>query len=452
MSYTLTHLGGHHTVTGSCHLLQIGSLNILIDCGLAQGDAEILPLGAWPISPADIDYLFLTHAHIDHIGRLPELIQQGFRGEILATDATVALLGPMFRDAVRFLKLSVIEGERLLENIDELVWEFEYDRSFDLKAGIRFRFGRAGHILGSCWIRFEIPEGASSTSVIFSGDLGARHTPILPDPDVVPEPCDLLILESTYGDRNHGDRTHRVRRLGQVLTRTLADSGKVFIPAFALGRTQELLYEMDRLFSEPRWRTEFPQLSKETSHLPVFIDSPLGQRLTTQYARLSNYWDNEARALLRRGDHPIDFDQLYAIQRYAEHRELLDLAGPAVILAGSGMCTGGRIVKHLQEGLADPKNDVLFVGYQAAGTPGRDIITYSPRPNGYVVLDREKVPIRAGIHVLSGYSAHADQQGLIEWVEAMPEKPGAIRLVHGEPSAQQALRNELIRHGYAVET
>jgi metallo-beta-lactamase family protein len=288
--------------------------------------------------------------------------------------------------------------------------------------------------------------------VIFSGDLGACHTPILPDPDVVPEPCDLLILESTYGDRNHGDRTHRVRRLGQVLTRTLADSGKVFIPAFALGRTQELLYEMDRLFSEPRWQAEFPQLSKETPHLPVFIDSPLGQRLTAQYARLSNFWDNEARALLGRGDHPIDFDHLYAIQRHAEHRELLDLAGPAVILAGSGMCTGGRIVKHLQEGLADPRNDVLFVGYQAAGTPGRDILTYSQRPNGYVVLDREKVPIRAGIHVLSGYSAHADQQGLIEWVEAMPEKPGAIRLVHGEPSAQQALRNELIQRGYTVET
>ncbi len=450
MPYTLTHLGGHHTVTGSCHLLHVGGLHILVDCGLAQGNTEILPLNAWPITPAEIDYVFLTHAHIDHIGRLPELIQHGFHGEILATEATVALLDPMFQDAVRFLNIPQAERERLLATICELARGFEYDRVFELTSGIRFSFGRAGHILGSCWIRLDVPDGSGSNTLVFSGDIGARHTPILPDPDI-PGACDLLILESTYGDRNHADRTQRVRRLGQVLTRALADGGKVFIPAFALGRTQELLYEMDRLFSDPDWQAEFPSLQREASSFPVCIDSPLGERLTAVYAQLSNFWDADAQTLAQRGDHPFDFERLYAIQRYDQHRALLDMDGPAVILAGSGMCTGGRIVAHLREGIAQSENDVLFVGYQAADTPGRDILTYSRRPNGYVLLDGEKVPIRAGIHELSGYSAHADQAGLLEWVEAMPQKPGNIRLVHGEPSAQEALQHELIRRGYRVD-
>jgi metallo-beta-lactamase family protein len=321
---------------------------------------------------------------------------------------------------------------------------------FDLNASIRFKFGRTGHILGSCFIRFEIPTGSGFASLVFSGDIGAYHTPILPDPDI-PEPCDLLIMESTYGDRNHADRTQRIRRLGTILTRALADGGKVFIAAFSLGRTQELLYEMDRLFSDPVWQTEFPQLHQAEMPIPVFIDSPLGQRLTTVYAELSDFWDAEAQALLQNSDHPLDFEHLSMTQRYADHKSLLHMPGPAVILAGSGMCTGGRIVAHLKEGLADSKNDVLFVGYQAAGTPGRDIITYSQRPGGYVYLDHEKVRIHAGVHVLSGYSAHADQRGLLAWVESMSEKPGAIRLVHGEPDAQQVLRNELMQRGYHVQ-
>lgn len=451
MTDTITHLGGHHTVTGSCHLLQAGAVKMLIDCGSAQGSDEALPFSAWPVMPEDIDYLFLTHAHIDHIGRLPELIRQGFRGEILATEATIALLGPMLQDAVRFLNLPEVECDRLLAVISELAWGFEYDRAFELKSGIRFRFGRAGHILGSCWIRFELSEGTSSRSVVFSGDLGARHAPILPEPDI-PEPCDVLIVESTYGDRNHADRTQRITQLGDVLTHALADGGKVFIPAFALGRTQELLYEMDRLFSDTCWQTEFPELHEAApSSLPVFIDSPLAQQLTTLYAKLSSFWDKEAQTLLRNGDHPIDFDHLYTIRQYADHRALLDMKGPAIILAGSGMCTGGRIVAHLQAGLPARQNDVLFVGYQAAHTPGRDILTYCQRTDGYVILDSKKVPIRARIHVLSGYSAHADQQDLIAWIEAFPEKPATIRLVHGEPSSQQALRHELIQHGYSVE-
>ncbi len=452
MSYILTHLGGLRTVTGSCHLLQTRGLNIMVDCGLAQGNDNVAPMETWGVPPSRIDYLFLTHAHIDHIGRVPELLQQGFRGQIICTHATKALIRPMLRDALNFSDMTQQQAAKLLETIDELSWGFEYDRSFDLESGIRFKFGRTGHILGSCFIRFEIPNNSSTTdnSIVFSGDLGAHNTPILPDPDI-PEPWDLLILESTYGDRNHEERKQRTRRLGEALIRALSDRGKVFIPAFALGRTQELLYEMDRLFSDPEWQDEFPTLNLQSA-IPVFIDSPLGQRLTRVYARLSEFWDTETQELLRSGDHPLDFDHLYTVDSYQNHRELLNMEGPAVIVAGSGMCTGGRIIDHLKAGLENPKNDVFFVGYQAHGTPGRDIIHYSQKPDGYVRLDGKKVFIKAKVHTLTGYSAHADQKGLLNWVQSMSVKAGEIKLVHGEPEAQNAFRNKLLQLGYTVRS
>ena len=286
--------------------------------------------------------------------------------------------------------------------------------------------------------------------MVFSGDLGASHTPILADP-AIPEPCDLLIMESTYGDRCHEDRRQRIQRLGEALTRALSDSAKVFIPAFSLGRTQELIYEMDRLFSDPEWQREFPSLNGAKSKIPVFIDSPLGQKITTVYAGLSKFWDQEAQELFRSGDHPIDFEQLYTVKSYQEHQQLLSMNGPAVIIAGSGMCTGGRIVNHLKGGLKDPKNDVFFVSYQAEGTPGRDIIRYSQRPGGYVRLRGKKVFIHAKVHGLSGYSAHADQRDLLNWVQSIPEKPRSIKLIHGEVDAQNTLRNKLTQLGYEVQ-
>ena len=518
----ITHLGAEHNVTGSCHLLQVNGLNIMVDCGIAQGKDHVIPMDAWPVSPSRVNYLFLTHAHIDHIGRVPELVQRGFKGEIIATHATKALLEPMLQDAMSFSDMTEDQASKILETIDDLSWGFEYDQYFDLKSGIKFKLGRAGHILGSCFIRFEIPNDSSeirnpfpvistvpsvisskarnlpinhsksktqnSFSIVFSGDLGASNTPILPDPDI-PEPCDLLIMESTYGDRYHEDRKQRTKRLGEILTRALSDGGKVFIPAFSLGRTQELIYEIDRLVgasllakergltstrrsvgplcpTENKYQgltpgipetSEPPVISNEceksfnsTSEIPVFIDSPLGLKITKIYSSLSEYWDREAKEILRNGDHPIDFDDLYAVENHKDHLRLMEIPGPAVIIAGSGMCTGGRIIDHLKAGLEDPKNDVFFVGYQASGTPGRDIIKYSKRPGGYVNLNGEKIFIRAGIHTLTGYSAHADQNDLIEWVQSMPEKPGRIKLVHGEPEAQQTLKNRLLHLGYVV--
>jgi len=285
-------------------------------------------------------------------------------------------------------------------------------------------------------------------SVLFSGDLGAKDTPILPDPQN-PQPADLVILESTYGDRLHGDRKHKARRLGRILDRTLADGGKVFIPAFALGRTQELLYEMNRLLSDRRRRGTF-QMRDEKSAVPVFVDTPLGLEITRIYAGLSEYWDREASALLQSGDHPLEFKGLYGVERPRDHRELMDIPGPAVIVAGSGMCTGGRIIDHLKAGLPHSKNDICFVGYQAVGTPGRQIQRYAGRPGGYVYLNGEKVEIQANVHILTGYSAHADQDGLVQWVQAMAPKPEAIKLVHGEANARRALAKVLRMKGYEV--
>ena len=247
----------------------------------------------------------------------------------------------------------------------------------------------------------------------FSGDLGCTDTPILPDPDS-PDACDLLILESTYGDRLHAGRKERVKTLADLLDKALADNGIVYIPAFSLGRTQELIYELDRI------RTT----------VPVFVDSPLGIEITKIYAALEDFWDREAKDLKARGDHPIDFKNLYAVEKYRDHRSLLDIKGPAVIIAGSGMCTGGRILDHLDKGPQIPENDVFFVGYQAKGTLGRRIL-------------EGKTKVAAGVHVLSGYSAHADQAGLVHWVKSMPEPPGKIKLVHGEPRAQKALARAL---------
>jgi len=451
----ITHLGGENTVTGSCHLLQANGLNVMVDCGLAQGNDTILRMESWPVSPSDVDYLFLTHAHIDHIGRVPELIERGFSGEIICSHATKALLIPMLQDAMGFTDWSEKKVDNLLRTIDELSWGFEYRETFSLKKGIKFKLGCAGHILGSCFIRFELSDGFT---IVFSGDLGAKDTPILCDPDVA-EGCDLLILESTYGDRNHEGRKSRIEVLRKVLGRALDDGGIVYIPAFSLGRTQELIYEMDRLFSDTqcerlmaakRRKNRKIKESKDglaaqkaEFNIPVFIDSPLGLEIKKIYSRLSEYWDKEARALMAKGDHPIDFEGLYAVERFRDHKRLLEMDGPAIVIAGSGMCTGGRIIEHLKAGITEHKNDIFFVGYQAKGTAGRDILKYSKRPGGYVVLDGEKFDIKAKVHRLTGYSAHADQKGLIEWVASMPERPGRIKLVHGEIKAQKAMRRAL---------
>nr|WP_320017328.1 MBL fold metallo-hydrolase [uncultured Desulfobacter sp.] len=375
------HLGAERCVTGSCHLVRFSgnkNVNILVDCGKAQGRDPELPFSSFPVKPETIDYLFLTHAHIDHIGRVPDLIDAGFDGEIISTHPTKALLGPMLKDALSFTGRSKVKVRQLEQKIDELSWGFEYGQEFSLKQKLRFRLGNAGHILGSCFIRLEFPMDREdgNYSVVFSGDLGCKNTPILPDPDT-PESCDLLVLESTYGDRTHENRSLRVKTLEEMIEKALKDKGIIYIPAFSLGRTQELIYELDRIGVQ----------------VPVFIDSPLGLEITKIYARMAEFWDQEAKVLKAHGDHPIDFKHLYSVERFRDHKRLLAFEGPGIIIAGSGMCTGGRIVDHLEHGLEDPKNDIFLWDTRPEGPLGVGLLKKRWRSGPGFILCPDILPM-----------------------------------------------------------
>lgn len=444
----IVHLGGEHSVTGSCHFLEANGLNILIDCGLAQGGDTVRPVESWPVHPADIHYVFVTHAHLDHIGHLPLLIKQGFKGEILTTHATKQLIIPMLQDAMGFPEMQVPQTEELIEALDELTWGFEFGEIFELKNSVHFTFKRAGHILGASFIILE--STVPPWSIVFSGDLGAGHQPLLAAPDP-PEVCDLLVLESTYGDTLHESRNHREARLGAVLEQAVADGGKVFIPAFALGRTQMLLHDLHRLSTDPVLRDKFANLDLG-GKLPVFLDSPLGREVTGIYRRLSEYWDSHVREPLSAGEDPLGLEELYAAGSARSHDELLNIPGPHIVVAGSGMCTGGRIIDHLKLGIENPENDILFIGYQAEGTTGRSILQQGNRPDAVVRLEDQLYAIRARVHSISGYSAHADQREILAWVASMPEKPGRIKLVHGALSARETLAEHLRSDGYLVES
>ncbi|PTB98625.1 MBL fold hydrolase, partial [Marinobacter sp. Z-F4-2] len=301
------------------------------------------------------------------------------------------------------------------------------------------RLQRAGHILGSAYVECDARVGDSEERIVFSGDLGAPHAPLLPAPQS-PERADRLVIESTYGDKDHEDRETRRYRLKAVLEHALEDGGTVLVPAFSIGRTQELLYEIESLiyeFGGELW-----------NNLEIVVDSPLAAEFTRIYRDLKPYWDAEATDLVRQGRHPLSFEQLTVINSHEDHLNAVDYLARShracVVLAGSGMCAGGRVVNYLRAMLGDKRNDVLFVGYQAAGTPGRDILTYGPR-GGWVELDGDRYDIRARIHLVGGYSAHAGQSDLLRFVEGIPGAPTEIRVVHGDEDAKAAFQVRLQR-------
>lgn len=439
----VVHHGALDGVTGSCHQLLLDETrSLLIDCGLFQGaDAKGRDEEAIDFPIDGILGLIVTHVHLDHIGRIPYLIAAGFNGPIYCSPPTAKLLPLMMEDAMR---VGVTRNKRLIERfIHDLrrhIRPMAYNKWHTLSDGLQLRLTPAGHILGSSIVEVDY----DNQRFVFSGDLGSRHQPLLKDP-VSPERADFLVLESTYGDRNHCGREQRVQQLEDILCHTLKNKGVTIIPAFSVGRTQELLYEMNEIFDSVGRRLGCSMLKA----VDVLIDSPLAQRFTDIYNELTQYWDDEAQRVLQYDDQPLVFENLVQIDSHEEHldtiRYLKESQLPAVVIAASGMCSGGRVVNYLKEFLGDPKSDVVFVGFQAAGTPGRYI-----QDSDWVRLDGERYDIRAQVHQLSGYSAHADQSDLIRFVEGMAEAPKAIRLVHGEEPAKAALREQLQSRGFNV--
>jgi len=458
----ILHHGAVNGVTGSCHQLYMNDYNsVLIDCGLFQGSEAAgnnnKDQHAIDFNVRTVKALIITHCHIDHVGRIPYLLAAGFTGPIYATEATAALLPLVIEDA---LKVGVTRDKKLIQACLSLLQKqlipVPYQKwcSIDVlkipKEDIgedetcyqrqKIRFCPAGHILGSAYVEIELAtdKPICRHRVVFSGDLGASYSPLLSSPRS-PYRADTLIIESTYGDKRHEHRNQRSQKLQAVIEHAVSDNGVVLIPAFSIGRTQELLYEIE----------QFIHSASETSlwkHIEIIVDSPMAANFTSKYRDFKALWDKEALGKLKQGRHPLNFEQLYTIDSHQEHLTVVKYLArcnkPAIVIAASGMCSGGRIVNYLTQFLPDATADVIFVGYQAQGTPGRDIQQYGPR-GGYVELNGKRIRINAGIHTISGYSAHADQQDLLNFVKHIKHKPQEIRIVHGDERAKTVFAEKL---------
>ncbi len=428
--------GAAQGVTGSCYLLQCGHSRILVDCGFFQGNRELDEDNAEPFGfdPRDVDFLLLTHAHIDHCGRIPLLVKRGFRGEIITTDATRELARITLLDAARLEeeefrrarrhKFRSGEGpaESLYGTADAL-WCFEffgraakYNEWISLSDAFRVRFIDAGHILGSASIEIEAREEGKMRRILFSGDLGNSGRPLLRNP-TPPDPADYVVMETTYGDRNHKDLEASKQELFTAIVETLDRGGNVLIPTFALQRAQELLFHL-------REGIEAGILPR---HLPVMLDSPMAISVTGIFRRHVDLFNEKAQELIRKGTDPCALPGLRFTREASESMAINAVKGGAVILAGSGMCTGGRIRHHLKHNLWREQASIIFVGFAAQGTLARKIIDGAEN----ITLFGEEVKVGAKIHTINGFSAHADRDELLAWSESALD-PNLIMLVHGD--------------------
>ena len=441
-------LGAARTVTGSCYLLTLPKANVLVDCGFVQGasDSRDRNRGPFAFDPKAIDLLFLTHAHLDHSGLIPRLVKEGFRGRIITTTATADLIGPMLLDSA---KIQENDAERMsrralrkggeaveplyrtgdVERVLPLIDRATYGEIKDTGTGIRYRFLDAGHILGSGSLALWLAAPDKERKIIFSGDIGKRGNPIINDPTLATE-ADDVVMESTYGDRLHKNSADTAAELAEAVISTFAKGGNVLIPAFAIGRTQDVLYLLNRLVREGK----LPKLT-------VYMDSPLAEKATRIYLSHPELYDEEAVRLLRSG-RIGDAITIRFTQSVEESMAINKIKSGAVIVAGSGMCEGGRIGHHLKHNLWRPECSIIFVGFQAQGTLGRRIVDGARE----VAIWGEEIAVRARVWTIGGFSAHGDQKELLAWLSAFRSSP-TVFVTHGEETASLTFA-DLVRQQY----
>ena len=434
----LTFVGAAHEVTGSCHFLQVAGKNVLVDCGMEQGP-DLYENPGLPISATEVDYVFLTHAHIDHSGMLPKLAKDGFKGQIFTTYATADLCDIMLRDSAHIQMFEAEwrnrKGRRAgkaevlplydmndAEGAIQCLVGLPYGKEYHVNENVRIRFVDAGHLLGSASIEVWVTEEGVEKKIVFSGDIGNKHQPLIRDPEYLKE-ADYVVMESTYGDRSHGPKPDYVKELAAIMQRTFDRGGNLVIPSFAVGRTQEMLYFIRKIKED--------HLVKNHDGFQVFVDSPLALEATTIFQKhMWDDYDEEAMELVKKGINPIGFDGLRTSVTSDDSKNINFDPNPKVILSASGMCEAGRIKHHLKHNLWRPESTVLFVGYQAVGTLGRSIIEGADK----VKLFGEEIEVRAEICKLNGISGHADREGLLEWLGAFEKKPEKVFVVHGDDS------------------
>jgi len=454
----LTFLGAARTVTGSCHLIETAGLKILVDCGMFQGRAkeEALNEQPLPVKPSEIDYILLTHAHIDHSGRIPWLYVNGFKGEVIAHKAAVDLCRLLLPDSGHIQEFEAEWHNRkrmragrepkpplytLMQAQDslKLFKSVAYDEVFNLTGNVKVCFRNSGHMLGSAFVEIWINEEGKETKLVFTGDIGNWDIPILKDPEIISE-ADYLIMESTYGNRLHIDKKNKAERFLDIVTETLDKGGNVIIPSFAVGRTQEIIYEINKNLAI------YGEKAKRLMSVPVFIDSPLAINATDVYKKNLDCYDEEARWYIENGDHPLDFPNLHFSLTAEESKALNKVKGGSIIISASGMCEAGRIKHHLKHNLWRRECTILFVGYQAEGTLGRKLVDGAKK----VHIFGEEVSVNARIEMIDGYSGHADYIGIINWMKNFSKMPKRVYLVHGEEPALYSL-SEKIKNEFNIE-
>ena len=437
--------GASTSVTGSCHLITTDNFKILLDCGQFQGSKalEAMNYEEFPFNPAEVDYMILSHAHIDHCGRIPLLVKRGFKGNIYCTDATADLVEVMLKDSgyihEKEAEWQNRKNERAGKPLVEPLYTYNdaldalqyikpvlYDQLVELNPELRIVFNDAGHILGSAITELWITEGDHTAKVVFSGDLGVMERPILRNPTIIKK-ADYVIMETTYGNRLHPNNSLDVQQLLDIILKTSKRGGTTVIPSFAVGRTQELIYELNNFYDH------HPEYQSDLENLMVYVDSPMATTATEVFRKNAQVFDEEMKELITSGDDPLDFKNLKFTRTTDDSKQLNMNREPKVIISASGMCEAGRIRHHLKHNLWDEKSSVVFVGYQAEGTMGRLLLDGTDK----VTLFGEEVQVKAEIHNLEGFSGHADRDGLYSWLAGFQKEPKHIFLVHGETESKE---------------